>query len=33
VPFPTFRAGHRGVATVAAAIRSGRDGGWVEVDA
>jgi predicted dehydrogenase len=33
VPFPTFRAGHRGVATVAAAVRSGRDGGWVEVDA
>jgi predicted dehydrogenase len=33
VPFPTFRAGHRGVATVAAAVRSGRDGGWVDVDA
>jgi predicted dehydrogenase len=32
-PFPTFREGHRGVATVAAAVRSARDGGWVEVDA
>jgi predicted dehydrogenase len=31
-PFPTFRDGHRGVATVDAAMRSARDGGWVEVD-
>ena len=32
-PFPTFREGHRGVATVAAAVRSARDGGWVDVEA
>jgi predicted dehydrogenase len=31
--FPTFREGHRGVATVAAAVRSARDGGWVDVEA
>ena len=31
-PFPTFRDGHRGVATMDAAVRSARDGGWVEVD-
>ena len=28
-PFPTFADGHRGVATVEAAVRSARDGGWV----
>ena len=32
-PFPTFRDGHRGVATVAAAVRSAHDGGWIDVDA
>jgi predicted dehydrogenase len=32
-PFPTFRDGHRGVATMDAAVRSARDGGWVEVEA
>ena len=32
-PFPTFRDGHRGVATVEAAVASARDGGWVRVDA
>ena len=31
-PFPTFRDGHRGVATVEAAIRSARDGGWAKVE-
>jgi predicted dehydrogenase len=31
-PFPTFHDGHRGVATMDAAVRSARDGGWVEVD-
>lgn len=31
-PFPTFREGHRGVVTVAAAVRSARDGGWVDVE-
>jgi predicted dehydrogenase len=30
-PFPTFRDGHRGVATVEAAVASARDGGWVSV--
>ena len=30
--FPTFRDGHRGVATVDAIVRSARDGGWVAVD-
>jgi predicted dehydrogenase len=30
--FPTFRDGHRGVAEVAAAVRSARDGGWVAVE-
>src|SRR5262249_8420258 len=29
--FPTFRDGHRGVATMEAAVRSAHDGGWVEV--
>jgi predicted dehydrogenase len=29
-PFPTFRDGHRGVATVEAAVRSARDGGWAK---
>ena len=28
-PFPTFHDGHRGVATVEAAVRSAREGGWV----
>ena len=32
-PFPTFRDGHRGVATVEAAVRSARDGGWAAVEA
>jgi predicted dehydrogenase len=32
-PFPTFHAGLRGVATVEAAVRSARDGGWAEVQA
>ena len=32
-PFPTFRDGHRGVATVEAAVRSARDGGWAVVEA
>jgi predicted dehydrogenase len=31
-PFPTFRDGHRGVATVEAAVRSARDGGWAKVE-
>jgi predicted dehydrogenase len=30
-PFPTFRDGHRGVATVEAAVGSARDGGWARV--
>jgi predicted dehydrogenase len=30
-PFPTFRDGHRGVATVEAAVASARDGGWARV--
>jgi predicted dehydrogenase len=29
--FPTFRDGHRGVATMQAAVRSARDGGWTRV--
>jgi predicted dehydrogenase len=29
--FPTFRDGHRGVATVEAAVASARDGGWARV--
>ena len=32
-PFPTFREGHRGVATLEAAVRSARDGGWASVEA
>jgi predicted dehydrogenase len=32
-PFPTFRDGHRGVATMEAAVRSARDGGWAVVEA
>jgi predicted dehydrogenase len=32
-PFPTFRDGHRGVATVEAAVRSAREGGWASVAA
>jgi predicted dehydrogenase len=32
-PFPTFHDGHRGVATVEAAVRSARDGGWAAVEA
>jgi predicted dehydrogenase len=32
-PFPTFHDGHRGVATVEAAVRSARDGGWAGVAA
>ena len=31
-PFPTLRDGHRGVATMEAAVRSARDGGWAAVD-
>ncbi|HZO95744.1 MAG TPA: Gfo/Idh/MocA family oxidoreductase [Gaiellaceae bacterium] len=31
-PFPTFRDGHRGVATVEAAVRSAREGGWAAVE-
>jgi predicted dehydrogenase len=31
-PFPTFVDGHRGVATVDAAVRSAHDGGWVDVE-
>jgi len=31
-PFPTFHAGLRGVATVEAAVRSARDGGWAPVE-
>ena len=31
-PFPTFHAGLRGVATVEAAVRSAREGGWVRVE-
>jgi predicted dehydrogenase len=31
-PFPTFRAGHRGVAIVDAAVRSAHDGGWIDVE-
>jgi len=31
-PFPTFHAGLRGVATVEAAVRSARDGGWARVE-
>jgi predicted dehydrogenase len=31
-PFPSFRDGHRGVATVEAAVRSARDGGWARVE-
>jgi predicted dehydrogenase len=30
-PFPTFRDGHRGVATVEAAVRSAHEGGWSPV--
>ena len=30
-PYPTFRDGHRGAATVEAAVASARDGGWVSV--
>jgi predicted dehydrogenase len=30
-PFPTFRDGHRGVATVEAAVASARDGAWTRV--
>jgi predicted dehydrogenase len=30
-PFPTFRDGHRGVATVEAAVAAARDGGWASV--
>ena len=30
-PFPTFADGHRGVATLEAAVQSARAGGWVEV--
>ncbi|MDX6410648.1 MAG: hypothetical protein QOE91_164 [Gaiellaceae bacterium] len=30
-PFPTFRDGHRGVATVEAAVAAARDGGWARV--
>jgi predicted dehydrogenase len=30
-PFPTFRDGHRGVATVEAAVRSAHEGGWAAV--
>lgn len=30
--FPTFRDGHRGVATVEAAVRSSREGGWVTIE-
>ena len=32
-PFPTFHDGHRGVATVEAAVRSAREGGWAGVEA
>ena len=32
-PFPTFHDGHRGVATVEAAVRSAREGGWARVEA
>jgi predicted dehydrogenase len=31
-PFPTFRDGHRGVATMEAAVHSARDGRWVAVE-
>ena len=31
-PFPTFREGHRGVATMEAAVRSARDGSWAAVE-
>ena len=31
-PFPTFHAGLRGVATMTAAVRSARDGGWARVE-
>jgi predicted dehydrogenase len=31
-PFPTFHDGHRGVATVDAAVRSSHGGGWVDVE-
>src|SRR5262249_32780364 len=31
-PCPTFRDGHRGVATMEAAVRSARDGGWIQVE-
>jgi predicted dehydrogenase len=31
-PFPTFHAGLRGVATMEAAVRSARDGGWARVE-
>jgi predicted dehydrogenase len=31
-PFPTFREGHRGVATMEAAVASSRDGGWTAVE-
>ena len=32
-PFPTFRDGHRGVATTEAAVRSASDGGCAVVEA
>jgi predicted dehydrogenase len=32
-PFPTFHDGHRGVATMEAAVRSAREGGWAAVEA
>ena len=32
-PFPTFEDGHRGVATVEAAVASARDGAWARVTA
>jgi predicted dehydrogenase len=31
-PFPTFREGHHGVATMEAAVRSAREGAWVRVE-
>ena len=31
-PFPTFADGHRGVATLEAAVASARDGGWAAVE-
>ena len=32
-PYPTFHDGHRGMATLEAAVRSARDGSWVTVEA